>query len=149
MNTAKKQPTWLKKTPPCRRNSMTWPTWYAKCNNKWHNNNLLHTHNHSIKGIDNLTTVKTTTDNSTSPSMIGPTHTINEAETTTVEDIKTTTTTTTIRVGKVGTKEIFTVGPMEDAITQALTAKQRCRATKMKQRFKTKWAAVKEAATDG
>ena len=82
--------------------------------------------------------------------MIEPTRTTSVVEaTTTVEDIKTTTTTTTIRTGKVGTKEIFTVGPMEDAITQALTAKQRCRATNTKQRFKTKWAAVKEAATDG
>ena len=80
--------------------------------------------------------------------MIKPTHTTSGAETTTKEDIKTTTTTTTIRIDKVGTKEIFTVGLMEDAITQAMTAKQRCRATKTKQRFRTKWAAAKEGATD-
>eukprot|EP00957_Ditylum_brightwellii_P136274 10392960-Ditylum_brightwellii.AAC.1 len=82
--------------------------------------------------------------------MIGPTRTTSVVEATTnVKDIKTTTTTTTIRTGKVGTKKIFTVGPMEDAITQTLTAKRRCRATRTKQHFITKWAAVKEAANDG
>eukprot|EP00957_Ditylum_brightwellii_P059020 4476260-Ditylum_brightwellii.AAC.1 len=99
MNTAKKQPTWLKKTPPYKGNLMTCTTWYAKCNNKWHNNNnRLNTHNHSISS---LTTAQTTIDSNISPSMIKPTCITSVAgTTTTVEDIKTTTTTTTIKTGK-------------------------------------------------
>ena len=79
--------------------------------------------------------------------MIGPT--ISGAETTTEEDTTTTTEATTFKIDKVGTKAISTAGLMEDAITQAMTARQRCRATKTKQRFRTRWVAANEGATDG
>eukprot|EP00957_Ditylum_brightwellii_P075507 5739030-Ditylum_brightwellii.AAC.1 len=78
--------------------------------------------------------------------MIGPT--ISGAGTPTGEAIKTTTT-TTIRIDKVGTKETSTAGLMEDAITQAMIARQRCRDTRMMQHFRTKWVAANEGAADG
>eukprot|EP00957_Ditylum_brightwellii_P101454 7731744-Ditylum_brightwellii.AAC.1 len=63
-----------------------------------------------------------------------------------MEDI---TTTTTIKTGMVETTGTSTIGPMGDATIQDLTAKQRCRAIRMKRHPRTRWEEVKEDANVG
>ena len=83
--------------------------------------------------------------------MIAPTRTTHVAKTTiiTTTNVEGTTITTTIKTDNVETTDIFTVGLMDDTTTQVRTAKQRCRAIKMKPHFKTEWEEVKEDANDG
>eukprot|EP00957_Ditylum_brightwellii_P090686 6907200-Ditylum_brightwellii.AAC.1 len=59
------------------------------------------------------------------------------------------TTTTTLQTNKVGTTEDFTVRLTDDATTQVWTAKQRCKAIKMRPHFKTEWEEVQKDANGG
>eukprot|EP00957_Ditylum_brightwellii_P163515 12449081-Ditylum_brightwellii.AAC.1 len=80
--------------------------------------------------------------------MIAPTRITHVAETT-ITAVEGTTILTTIKAGKVETTGIFTVGLMDSATIQVWTAKQRCRATRMKRHSKTKWDEAREDANDG